>query len=93
MVGYTNLERPLKIDLPKDSAFLASTTALCFQVALRLSRFDFDVFFLGTAIIANTIFDNLSSISPSQKNVAPASLLGIKISRLIWGSIGWIYLG
>jgi hypothetical protein len=36
--------------LPSESAFLASIAALCFQVALRLSRLDFEVFFLGTAI-------------------------------------------
>jgi hypothetical protein len=35
-------------------------TALCLQVARRLSRFDLEVFFLGTAMSADiAIFDNL----------------------------------
>ena len=59
-VGYTNVERPVKIDLPRDRAFWASTTALCLQVARRLSRFDLEVFFLGTAMSADiAILDNL----------------------------------
>jgi len=54
------VERPDKIDLPRERAFLASTAALCLQVARRLSRFDLEVFFLGTAIRTNmVIFDNL----------------------------------
>lgn len=38
------------MDLPIDSARCACSSALRFQVALRLSRLDFEVFFLGTAI-------------------------------------------
>ena len=33
-----------------ESAFWAWSLALAFQVALRLSRLELDVFFLGTAI-------------------------------------------
>jgi hypothetical protein len=53
-------ERPLRIDLPREIAFNASTSALRLQVARRESRFDFEVFFFGQAILADTaIFDNL----------------------------------
>jgi hypothetical protein len=37
---------------------------LCLQVARRLSRLDFDVFFLGTAMTADiVILDNLPILS------------------------------
>ena len=38
--------------MPNESAFLAWIAALLRQVARRLSRLDFDVFFLGTAIVS-----------------------------------------
>jgi len=42
---------PLKNDLDKDKAFCADLSAFFFQVALREFFFDFEVRFLGTAII------------------------------------------
>jgi hypothetical protein len=38
------------MDLPNERAFPASTAASFLQLARRLSRFDFEVFFLGQAI-------------------------------------------
>jgi len=46
------------MDLPREIAFWASTAALCLQVARRLSRLDFDVFFLGTAMTADIVILN-----------------------------------
>jgi len=42
---------PVKNDLDKDNAFWANLSAFLFQVALREFFFDFEVRFLGTAII------------------------------------------
>ena len=49
--GYSKLfDWLVSTDLPRDSARCAWIAALFFQVALRLLRFDFDVFFLGAAM-------------------------------------------
>ncbi len=45
------VDLPLNTALPKDRARCACTAALRRQVALRLSRLDLEVFFLGAAII------------------------------------------
>jgi hypothetical protein len=42
---------PLKNDFDKDKAFCVNLLAFLFQVALREFFFDFEVRFLGTAII------------------------------------------
>ena len=43
---------PLSTDLANDKDFCAALSAFFFQVALREFFFDFDVRFLGTAIIS-----------------------------------------
>ncbi len=57
------MERPLRIDLPRDSAFSASRAAFLLQVALRLSLLDLEVFFLGTAMTTDTEISNFYSLS------------------------------
>lgn len=49
-------ERPVNTDLPRERAFFACSAALCFQADRRMLRFDLDVFFLGTAMTAPTLF-------------------------------------
>lgn len=49
-------DRPVNTDLPSDNAFWACSAALCFQADRRMLRFDLDVFFLGTAMTAPTLF-------------------------------------
>ena len=44
---------PLNIDLAKEKDFCASKWAFLFQFALREFLFDFEVRFLGTAMIKN----------------------------------------
>ena len=44
------MERSVSTDLPRESARWAWIAALRFQVALRLSRLDLEVFFFGTAM-------------------------------------------
>jgi len=50
---------PVKIALPKDMAFWAAFWAFCFQTALRVADFAFEVRFLGTAIIFLFVYDLL----------------------------------
>jgi hypothetical protein len=52
------VDLPLNTALPKDRARSACTAALRTQVALRLSRFDLEVFFLGAAIISTRVFEH-----------------------------------
>jgi hypothetical protein len=55
------VDLPLNTALPKDRARSACTAALRTQVALRLSRFDLEVFFLGAAIISTRVFEHSPS--------------------------------
>lgn len=50
------------MDLPRESAFWASSAAWCFQTALRLLRFDLEVRFLGTAIVVVKVSFNSLAI-------------------------------
>jgi hypothetical protein len=52
------VDLPLNTALPKDKARSAWTAALRTQVALRLSRFDLEVFFLGAAMIFTMVFEH-----------------------------------
>lgn len=59
------MERPVRTDFPRERAFLAWIAALLTHVARRLSRLDFDVFFLGTAIGVYIFRHSLSIITES----------------------------
>jgi hypothetical protein len=52
------VDLPLNTALPNDRARSAWTAALRTQVALRLSRFDLEVFFLGAAMIFTRVFEH-----------------------------------
>ncbi len=52
---------PVRIDFPRDKALAAATVALCFQAALRILRFDFEVRFLGTAMMKIKLKNKLVS--------------------------------
>lgn len=63
------MERLVRTDLPRESAFWAATAALCFQVAFRLSRLELEVFFLGVAMTEGTeIFHSLTILAAELKN-------------------------
>jgi hypothetical protein len=68
--------RPVRTDLPSDSALAAATPALAFQVAWRWLRFPFEVFFFGTAMFHQK--DN----HPSS---LPAALLSNPYNEMIEG--------
>jgi hypothetical protein len=80
------VDLPLNTALPKDRARSACTAALRTQVALRLSRFDLEVFFLGAAIISTRVFEH--SLSFYLLFVLDASQEAIKTKMVLNSKIG-----